>query len=179
MIKALVKKTQSGDRRAFRELVELHDRQIYALIRRYISEPDLAKDVYQDVFMSVYRNITQFKHQTEFSTWLYRITVNTCLSTLRKESRLPRAHIEPDRDDLHPSESPEKQMLVNDILELAATLPDKQRIVFFMRFQNDLKINEIADALDVDPGTVKGYLSRCVKRIREELAGGHHDSSRI
>ncbi len=113
--------------------------------------------------MSAYKNINSFAFQSEFSTWLYRITVNSALSLIRKEKK----HQHDDYAEMSiQSKDTNNSLLLNDIYGIAKTLPDRQRLVFFMRFQNDLKLSEIADALSVDLGTVKGYLSRAMKKIR-------------
>jgi RNA polymerase sigma-70 factor (ECF subfamily) len=162
----LVEQAQKGDKAAFQQLVLTYDQQIYGLIRRYISDRDLANDVYQEVFMSAYKNIQSFSFQSEFSTWLYRIAVNASLSQIRKDKRYKH---EPFQEMSIHSNAKEHSTLITDVFELAKTLPEKQRLVFFMRFQNDLKLSEIAEAMSVDLGTVKGYLFRALKKIRTAL----------
>lgn len=115
--------------------------------------------------MNVYKNIQHFSFKSDFYTWVYRITVNTALSFIKKEKKHMTEEIMEDSKKTEFKDNLE----IEDILEEAKQLPDKQRMVFFMRFQNDLKISEIADALDLDIGTVKGYLSRSIKRIKTNL----------
>lgn len=151
---------------AFQKLVRMFDRQILSLICRYFPDQNLASDVYQDTFISAYKNINSFQFKSEFSTWLYRIAVNTSISTLRKE----RKHRHSDISELSiQSAEKDSKPLLDDIFSVAKKLPDQQRLVFIMRFQNDLKLSEIAEAMSVDLGTVKGYLFRALKKIRAEL----------
>ncbi|MCB0279896.1 MAG: sigma-70 family RNA polymerase sigma factor [Calditrichaeota bacterium] len=161
----MIKRAQSGDKRAFCELVEEYDRQVFSLISRFVSDRQLAKDVYQEVFMNVYKNIEYFSFKSDFYTWIYRITVNTALSFIRKEKRHMAEQINEETQKAKSIDT----IQIDEILSEAKLLPEKQRLVFFMRFQNDLKISEIADALKLDIGTVKGYLSRSIKRIRQNL----------
>lgn len=146
----------------------MYDRQIYALIIRYTRDQDLANDIYQEIFMNVYKNLNSFAFKSEFYTWLYRVAANTALSYIKRETRF--RHGDDNVDDMvEHSNSNEDTMLMYDLLNEAEKLPEKQKIVFFMRFQNDLKIDEIAEVLNIDSGTVKGYLSRSVKKIRQSL----------
>ena len=167
-IQILIKKAQKGDKRAFQELVKLHDSQVFSLIMRYTNDKDVAHDIYQEVFMNVYKNIGSFSFKSEFFTWLYRITVNTSLSFIKKEKR-HRHSDEEIESTLEYSYSQDDSMFMYDLINEAHKLPEKQKMVFFLRFQNDLKINEIADIMNVDPGTVKGYLSRSIKKIKTSL----------
>lgn len=165
-IEVLIKSAQKGNNKAFRKLVEHYDEKIFGLISRYAGHTELAKDIYQEVFFNVYKNLKSFTFKSDFYTWLYRITVNTALTAIQKEKK----HLTVDIENSSASVLfNEDKFLLAEILEEAKSLPEKQRIVFFMRFQNDLKISEISDALNVDSGTVKGYLSRSIKRIRERL----------
>ena len=166
LIELLIRSAQKGNKAAFRKLVEHYDARIFALIYRYTSDAELAKDIYQEVFLNVYTHIRSFSFKSDFFTWLYRITVNTALSSLKKERKHSHTDIES-----HTIESflNENHFLMNEILAEAKKLPNKQRLVFFMRFQNDLKLSEIATALNVDVGTVKGYLSRSIKKIRDAI----------
>ena len=156
---------QKGDKKAFCDLVEHYDRQVFALISRFVNDNNLAKDVYQDVFLNIYKNIRHFSFKSDFYTWIYRITVNTALSFIKKEKKHLAEEVMEDSKKIDFKDKLE----IEDILTEANQLPEKQKIVFFMRFQNDLKISEIASALDLDIGTVKGYLSRSIKRIKDNL----------
>ena len=117
------------------------------------------------MFINIFKNIKHFSFKSDFYTWIYRITVNTSLSFIRKEKKHMAEQI---NDDIQRTKQIDT-IQIDEILHEAKHLPDKQRLVFFMRFQNDLKISEIADALKLDIGTVKGYLSRSLKRIRQNL----------
>src|SRR3972149_4904680 len=76
----LVRSAQQGDMNAFEELVYRHDKEVFGIAARYVSRAEDAKDIYQEVFLRVYRGLPKFKFQSEFSTWLYRITTNVCLT---------------------------------------------------------------------------------------------------
>jgi RNA polymerase sigma-70 factor (ECF subfamily) len=76
----LVRSAQQGDMNAFEELVYRHDKEVFAIAARYVNRAEDAKDIYQEVFLQVYRGLSKFRFQSEFSTWLYRITTNVCLT---------------------------------------------------------------------------------------------------
>jgi RNA polymerase sigma-70 factor (ECF subfamily) len=125
--------------------------------------------LYQDVFIKVHKHLADFKFESEFFTWLYRITVNVCLSHVKKRKRYASESIEDweiGKDDDH------RKIMIEEIEKEAEKLPEKQKMAFFLRFQNDLKIQEIANIMQIDEGTVKGYLSRSVGRIRSVLGLG-------
>jgi len=82
-----VREAQAGDRSAFDYLVERHKDIVYAVAYRFARDPDLALDLSQDVFIRAYRGLKSFKGRSSFSTWLYRIAMNTCIDYTRKRSR--------------------------------------------------------------------------------------------
>ena len=165
-IQLIIRSAQKGNKKAFRKLIEHYDERIFALIYRFASNGEIAKDIYQEVFMNVYKNLDSFNFKSDFYTWLYRITVNTSLKVIQKEKK----HIAYDIEDLQLSkEYEDNKFVLEEILQEAKKLPGKQKLGFFMRFQNDMKISEVAEAMSIDIGTVKGYLSRSIKKIREKL----------
>ena len=83
----LVRASQDGDRGAFDRLVDQYKEIVYAVAYRFARDPDLAMDLAQDVFVRAYRGIRSFKGRSSFSTWLYRIAVNTCIDYTRRRSR--------------------------------------------------------------------------------------------
>ena len=76
----LIRSAQRGDMDAFEELVYRHDKEVFSIAARYVNRAEDAKDIYQEVFLRVYRGLQKFRFQSEFSTWLYRITTNVCLT---------------------------------------------------------------------------------------------------
>ena len=85
--KELIIKAQQGDQIAFEELIYNYDRSVLSIAMKYVGDSDDAKDIYQEVFIRVFRGLKKFEFRSEFSTWLFRITTNVCLTykTKKKE----------------------------------------------------------------------------------------------
>ena len=83
----LVRKAQQGDILAFEQLVYRHDKKVLSIAARYVTSADDAKDIYQEVFLRVYRGLKKFRFKSEFSTWVHRITVNVCLTHRSRHRR--------------------------------------------------------------------------------------------
>lgn len=182
--KELIVQAQTGDMEAFERLVFLHDKQVLSIAARYVTSAEDAKDIYQEVFLKVYRGIRKFKFRSEFSTWLHRITLNVCLthrSRQRRRLHIP-LHEETDADDeshghaeeLQSSEpGPDRKTIETEIsvrIQAALdTLSPQQRMVFTLRHYEEYKLKEIAVMMNCAEGTVKRYLFAATRRMREEL----------
>ncbi len=180
----LILKAQQGDVAAFEQLVFKYDRQVLSIAVSYVNSAEDAKDVYQEVLLRVYRGLKRFQFRSEFSTWLYRITTNVCLSYRSK--RRQHRHASLDRD-VEEDDSPlhrasdnaadasaadqsalngEIAMHVRDALE---RLSPKQKMVFTLRHYEGYKLREIADMMELNEGTVKKYLFTATRRMRDQL----------
>lgn len=95
----LIIQAQKGDQSAFEELVYRYDRNVLSITIKYANNEDDAKDLYQEVFIRVYRGIKNFKFQSEFSTWLFRITTNVCLTYKSRSKEHLRVSIDKEFDD--------------------------------------------------------------------------------
>ena len=179
----LILRAQGGDIAAFEELVFRHDRQVLSIAARYVLRADDAKDIYQETFLRVYRGLKSFRFQSDFSTWLFRITVNVCIShrrSARKEPHLPLAEaggeisdggLEVAAPDGGPG--PEQLAVASDIADHVRTALDtlspQQRAVFTLRHYEQLSLAEIAAAMGCTVGTVKRYLFTATSRLRQQL----------
>jgi len=178
----LIRKAQEGDTDAFEELVYRHDRSVLSIASRYVLSADEAKDIYQEVFLRVYRGLKGFRFRSEFSTWLHRITVNVCLSykaSHRSYSR-PRKHDEEADDDrqsdgdiVDPAAGPDMDAVRSEIARrVDAALLDlapKHRMVFSLRHLEGYSLKEIAAMMDCAEGTVKRYLFDATRKMRGQL----------
>ncbi len=179
----LIKSAQGGNHSAFEELVYSVDRQILSLALKYMHDEDDAKDIYQEVFIKAYRHLNKFKFESSFATWIFRITVNTCLThhaRKRKNIYSIDEHLEEEKLDLlerdrnlqsneTPAESSEKKEVMGLIKSKLEKLSPKQKIVFTMKHLEGFKIREIAQALECKEGTVKKYLFEAVHFLKKEL----------
>lgn len=182
--KDLILRAKNGDAMAFEQLVHRYDRQVFSMAAHYVSNAEDAKDIYQEVFLRVYRALPKFGFRSEFSTWLFRITTNVCLThrTRRKKHQYTSLGAgEGEDDDIshHATHVPkEEQQADQSVLrsELGESidralggLSPKERLVFTMRHFEGLKIREIAEMMNVVDGTVKKYLFTATQKVRRQL----------
>jgi RNA polymerase sigma-70 factor (ECF subfamily) len=178
----LVRKAQQGDIFAFEQLVFRHDKKVLSIAARYVTSADDAKDIYQEVFLRVYRGLKKFRFKSEFSTWVHRITVNVCLTHRSRRRRTMQTLLLDDRNEedseghgeiRDPAVGPDHQAVNADIsssIEKAlGTLSPKQKMVFTLRHFEGYKLNEIAVVMNCVEGTVKRYLFTATRRMRDQL----------
>ena len=181
----LVRSAQRGDVSAFEQLVYRYDKHVLAIAARFGNSSEDAKDIYQEVFLRVYRGLKHFQLQSEFTTWLYRITTNVCL-TQRSQKKFQRQHASLDADDgseRDPQErtvharslgpSPDQQAEASEISchvhQAVNALSAKQKLVFTLRHYQGYKLNEIATMMNCSEGTVKRYLFTATRKMRRQL----------
>jgi RNA polymerase sigma-70 factor (ECF subfamily) len=185
----LVQEAQAGSRAAFEILVQRYDRDVLRLALNLMKRTEDARDVYQEAFLKVYRNLHRFRFECSFYTWLYRIVTNVCLDHLRRRKARP----EDQAPELHPARSeegstdfferqrehrptldPEKHLVGQEIqAHLAAAmlrLSARERVVFEMKHYQGLKLRAIGDALGTSEETVKNSLFRATRKLRQELS---------
>lgn len=181
----LIIKAQKGDQNAFEELVYRYDRNVLSIAIRYAFNEDDAKDLYQQVFIRVYRGLKNFRFQSEFSTWLFRITTNVCLTYRSRSKEHLKVSISQGLDDdekefvvneelVYEGTSPEEISTGTDLGELVnaavESLSPKQKMTFILKHYEGYKIREIADMLNCKEGTVKKYLFDAIKNLRKKLS---------
>ena len=172
----LIESAAGGDTMAFRRLVELHQQYVFAIAFGLLRSDDAAAEVAQDAFVRVWNNLSSYDGRAKFTTWLYKIVVNLCYDRMKTERRKV-SMLSALRDHLDtsgpPADDPLTRLLRSDlcrrVLEIAASLPPKQRLVFHLRDVNDCPMEEIAGIAGMTMGTVKANLSYARKKIREEL----------
>lgn len=188
--RTLVAEAQAGNRAAFEELVHRFDRDVLRLALNLMKRPEDARDVYQEAFLKVYRNLHRFRFECSFYTWLYRIVTNVCLDHLRRRQARPEdqapesngAHAEDGITDFferqrehRPALDPERQLFGKEIQARIATamerLSPRERIVFELKHYQGLKLRAIGDALGTTEETVKNSLFRATRKLRSQLGG--------
>ena len=180
---ALVEKIIQGDISAFRELVEKFKKKIFYISFDILGDYQEAEDISQEVFIKIFRSINKFKKDAKMSTWIYQITVNTCIDAIRRKKAKPTVQIDEGRPIEHwaaesivsgkissPESSADASLLQIKIQAALNKISDKERAVFVMRHYNDLSINEIADVMKISSGTVKSFLFRGLQKLRKELS---------
>ena len=185
---SLVRKAQAGDRLAFEELVRRYDRDVLRLALNLVHKAEDARDIYQEAFLKVYRNLHRFRFECSFYTWLYRITTNVALDHLRRRTshREDQAPVSEDAEgtkhdffdrqpELSAASNPERQLLGSElgekIQEAMKRLSPRERTVFEMKHYQGLRLRAIGDLLGTSEETVKNSLFRATRKLRESLGG--------
>jgi len=175
-------RASKGDVEAFKMLVEEHSGLVYRVALRILGVED-AKDASQEVWIRVWRNIKNFRGDSAFSTWLYRITVNTCLSVRRKETRRKEREYggeempylpEPRGGDADPEAAALGAEQREEIQAALGHVRAEHRAALVLRHMEGLSYSEIAQILDVPEGTAKGWVSRGRAAMLVTLAEGKH-----
>src|SRR6202045_286201 len=186
--RCLVAEAQAGNRAAFEELVHRYDRDVLRLALNLMKRPEDARDVYQEAFLKVFRNLHRFRFECSFYTWLYRIVTNVCLDHLRRRQARPEDQSPETNHGRHddgitdfferqrehrPTLDPERTMFGLEIKARIAVamqrLSPRERIVFEMKHYQGLKLRAIGDALGTTEETVKNSLFRATRKLRHEL----------
>ncbi len=175
---ALVARAAAGDAAAFQGLVERHRSMVYRLAYRFAGNHYDAEDIAQDVFIKVYRSLDRFRHDSQLSSWLYRIVMNACIDHRRRHvsAGVRPFGAEAERrmhDTPAATPGPETRTYAGELGGMLTAeigrLPPGQRIVFLMRHEEGMKLGEIATALGLAEGTVKRQLHAAVHRLRRAL----------
>jgi RNA polymerase sigma-70 factor (ECF subfamily) len=163
----LVRAASRGDVEAFAKLVRDHSSLVYRVALRMLGKDD-AQDASQEVWVRVWRNIRNFRGESAFTTWLYRITVNTCLSIRQKESRRDERELgdempylsEPPGGEADPEAAALNAERREEIETALQHVRAEHRAALVLRHMEGLSYAEIAQVLDVPDGTAKGWVSR-------------------
>jgi len=166
---------QRGDTRAFRRLVERYQGFAYSLAFRFTCEAGSAEDIVQEAFIRVWKNLSRYRAEVKFSTWLYTIVTNRCLDYLRSRQGRSRRHTV-DEQHLRTTAGTQdtdselnRQELLAAILQLADALSPKQRAVFILRDLEGLPVEEVGDILSMSAGNIKSNLHHARSFIRSKL----------
>jgi RNA polymerase sigma-70 factor (ECF subfamily) len=178
---ALVERVQKGDKRAFDVLVIKYQSRIVNVITRYIHDPVEALDLAQEAFIKAYRALHNFRGDSAFYTWMYRIAINTAKNHLVAQSRRP------PQDDVEASDAeyyegdsalkdastPERMVLRDEmekvIFDAIEGLPEDLRTAITLRELEDMSYEEIAEAMDCPIGTVRSRIFRAREAIDKKL----------
>jgi RNA polymerase sigma-70 factor (ECF subfamily) len=177
----LVKRVQQGDKKAFDVLVQKYQQKLVNLISRFVSDPAECHDVAQEAFIKAYRAIGNFRGDSQFYTWLYRIAANTAKNHLASRSRKSPAYSVDVEDAEHYSgesglkdyTNPENLLLTDEIKQTVfkaiEALPDDLKSAITLREIEGLSYEEIAEVMDCPIGTVRSRIFRARDAIDKEL----------
>jgi RNA polymerase sigma-70 factor (ECF subfamily) len=174
---AFIQRAQKGDHDAYAALVDEHQRYIYNLALRVLKDADEALDLTQETFVRAWTALPNFRGQSQFRTWLYRIVTNLCynrLPNLRRSltdlgddviSEIPETDLSFD----NPARGFESRELRSHLHQAIENLDENYRLLISLRYQNELAYEEIASMLNLPLGTVKTGLFRAKEQLRHAL----------
>ena len=179
----LVALAKQGDQDAFAQLVQANQSKIYSLALRMTGNPEDGADLAQEAFLKAWRSLPTFQEESSFSTWLYKLTSNLCIDFLRKEKRRKAAvttvSLDDDEEDAPPMEVPdhrftpetevERRELRAAMSRALHSLSDEHRQILILREVEGLSYTEIAEALELEEGTVKSRIARARISLRNIL----------
>jgi RNA polymerase sigma-70 factor (ECF subfamily) len=171
----LVEKFLNSDTRnfAFNQLVRKYQQKVYWHIRKMVIDHDDADDLTQEVFIKIWKNLERFRQDAQLYTWIYRIATNECLNFLSSKRRkffLPLHDVAAElTQKLDASPDLEGDEIQKRLQKAILQLPDKQRLVFNMRYYDELKYEEISEILGTSVGALKASYHHAAKKIEDFL----------
>jgi RNA polymerase sigma-70 factor (ECF subfamily) len=169
----LVAACQTGDRDAFRSLFETYKDRVYSIALRFAGEPATAMDITQDTFVKLFSRIGDFRGESSFESWLYRMVVNCCLDHKRKLRRLVPL-MEEAAGRLFSTKNELTDELVRNEIQIKVRkaveeLPEDLRLAVVLRYTEGLSYNEMAEVFGCPPGTVASRLNRAHRDLARKL----------
>ncbi|HMN48560.1 MAG TPA: sigma-70 family RNA polymerase sigma factor [Ignavibacteriaceae bacterium] len=170
---SLIKRFIDGEESVFGELVKRHKDKVRNIVYITLTSADLVDDIAQEVFITVYRNLKNFRFESQFTTWIYRITINKCKDYLRKKN-IRKIFIPFKDEEEEPvfesiNEDSDIQQIVRNAID---SLPDKLRIPIMLKDIEGFSYQEIAESMQCEIGTVKSRIFRgreALKKILQPL----------
>lgn len=166
-LQELIELSLKNDRNAFRTIVEGHQSMLFSVAFRLLGNDDDAKDIVQETFIRIWTNLSKYKPEQKFTTWIYSITVNLCFDKLKAAKKKLRLDDQPDGLIMLLSNDDGEQLLLNNelgaILEsLTNELSPKQKLLFTLRYLEDIEIDEIVRITGLSAAKIKSnlYLAR-------------------
>ena len=174
----LLRRACKGDVQAFEDLMQSHESRIYAIALRMMGNREDAQDCAQEAMVRIYRAMGSFKGQSALATWIYRITMNTCLDELRRRKARKVTSLDSLVDNgwspTDTGDTPEEHGLrvekQNALNQAIQSLPDDMRAAIILRDVKGYSYDEIASILDANVGTIKSRISRGREKLREILS---------
>lgn len=163
-------KTRNG---AFAHLVEKYQQKIYWHVRRMVINHDDADDLVQEIFIKVWNNLDRFRQDAQLYSWIYRIASNECLQFLQKKKKQHTTSFdelsEHAADTFGSSDGFTGDQIQQKLYKAIETLPEKQKLIFQMKYFEEMKYEEISSALGTSVGALKASFHLAVKKIEQQL----------
>lgn len=170
----IIEQIRQGDQEAYRVLVERHKNYIFTLMYRELGHPETAEDLTQDIFVKLFRSLVHFRGDSKFTTWLYRLAVNTLTDYRRSQKRRPLSILQSIKTWFQDnrSEEPEQMLLEKEeqmeVQKVMHQLKDKYRIVLELYHIRQLSYQEIAVILNVPLRTVETQIYRAKQQFKQK-----------
>lgn len=175
----LIREFIDGKEKAFEKLMLLHKDKVRNLIFLTLSDSEFVDDISQDVFISVYHKLKEFRFESKFTTWLYRITVNKCRDYLRKKRvRSIFVPIKDTHENIRSTGIHEDIDIPGLVRKAIGRLPEKLKVPLVLRDIDGFSYNEIAEKLDCEVGTVKSRIFRARESLKALLEPYQREMSR-
>ncbi|MEM7371848.1 MAG: sigma-70 family RNA polymerase sigma factor [Bacteroidota bacterium] len=161
--------TQKGETDLFGILYNRYSDKVYRKCLTFVRDKDVAQDMVQDVLLKVFTQLSKFKGNSRFSTWLYAVTYNFCVEYYRKNNRYTTVDIQEGPDYSESDDSDEKELLAARAHQLNQALdqiPPEEKMILLSKYQDGASIKELMVQLDISESAVKMRLSRARKRIK-------------
>jgi len=170
----LIEACQRDDREAFRLLFEAHKDRVYSIAFHFSRNETAARDITQQVFLKLFTTIRQFRHDAEFTTWLYRLVANVCMDEQRKNRRFIPFGEATEVTEIAERKSQETHFIRRELAEsvqaVIAELKPKLRMAILLKYFEEMSYEEMAKVLGCSPGTVASRLNRGHKILARRLA---------
>ena len=171
----LLLQAQTGDERAFAELVRMYETPVFDYIRRLLPDRALAEDLTQEVFLSVYQGLPRFAGRCQFTSWLFQVTRYRVLDEIRSTKRRPRTETLEAAPEFSSSDAPaEQRQALAALWEAVGDLKLELKMPLLLRDVVGLSYAEIADSLEIEVTTVKWRIFRAREIVAEELERQGH-----
>lgn len=161
-------------RQAFNKVITTYSEPLYWQIRRMVQSHDDANDLLQNTFMKAWQNLENFRGDAKLSTWLYKIAINESISHLERERKRSNLSLDDQESQLiHLIEADENidgDALTQKLRQAIAALPEKQRLVFNMRYYDEMKYEDMSEVLGTSVGALKASYHLAVKKIENFFA---------
>jgi RNA polymerase sigma-70 factor (ECF subfamily) len=183
-IEQLVHDFLDGDAQAFNRLVMLHQTKIYNLALNYVKNQEEAKDLAQDIFVTVYRSLPKLREKEKFTSWLYQIAINHCRNRYKKLSRrgyFNNISLDDEESFLQiagdegPEKSLQRKNTINLVRSTIDSMPEAEKEIILLRDIQELAYEEISAILDIPLGTVKSKLNRARTSLKDRLKKFYQD----
>ena len=164
-----LRQAAQGEQRAFAEIVREHEGMVFSIVWHFLGDRALAEDLAQEVFLQLYRGLPAIQSASHLTHWLRRTAVHRCIDHSRRKYFRRESPLE-EMQEIATGTAPADPFLHDRLRQTVAQLPEKQRMVVILRYQEELGADEIAELLKMPVNTVKSTLHRALEELRRKLS---------